>query len=125
MILLMVATVLFLFFYTLIDNVYYSSDDIADHNIFINQLRENGKPLIEACVEAGKTRLRPILMTALTTVFGLSTMALGISNGSELLQPLAITAIGGLLYSTILTLGIVPAVYVLVNRRALKKEQNK
>lgn len=90
---------------------------------YINQLREEGTPVIEACVQAGKTRLRPILMTALTTIFGLSTMALGLSNGSELLQPLAIAAIGGLLYSTILTLGVVPAIYVLVNKKAIKKEQ--
>ena len=90
---------------------------------YINQLREEGMPVIEACVQAGKTRLRPILMTALTTIFGLSTMALGLSNGSELLQPLAIASIGGLLYSTILTLGLVPAIYVMVNRRAIKKEQ--
>lgn len=92
---------------------------------YINQLREEGTPVIEACVQAGKTRLRPILMTALTTILGLSTMALGLSNGSELLQPLAIAAIGGLLYSTILTLGVVPAIYVLVNKKAIKKEQTK
>ena len=89
---------------------------------YINQLREEGMTVIEACVQAGKTRLRPILMTALTTIFGLSTMALGLSNGSELLQPLAIASIGGLIYSTILTLGIVPAIYVMVNRKAIKKE---
>lgn len=91
---------------------------------YINQLREEGKPIIEACVEAGKTRLRPIFMTSLTTILGLSTMALGLSNGSELLQPLAVAAIGGLVYSTILTLGVVPAIYVLVNRKTVKKEQS-
>lgn len=90
---------------------------------YINQLRERGKGVIESIVEAGQTRLRPIFMTALTTVLALLILALGIGEGSELLQPLAITAIGGLLYATILTLLVVPMVYALFNRKQVKIEE--
>jgi len=75
---------------------------------YINNLRLEGKERREAIVEAGKTRMRPILITAITTVLGLSTMALGIGTGSEIMQPIAIVCIGGLLYATIMTLYIVP-----------------
>lgn len=90
---------------------------------YINQLRESGRTVKEACVEASKTRVRPIMMTALTTIFGLIFMAIGMSNGSELLQPLAVTAIGGLLYATVLTLLVVPVFYCAMNRKTIKKEE--
>lgn len=90
---------------------------------YINQLRESGLTVKEACVVASKTRLRPIMMTALTTIFGLIFMAIGMSNGSELLQPLAVTAIGGLLYATVLTLLVVPVFYCAMNRKTIKKEE--
>ena len=84
---------------------------------YANQLRnDKGMKVKEALLETGKTRLKPILMTALTTVLGLSTMALGIGQGSEMIQPLGIVTIGGLLYSTILTLYLIPALYSLMNR---------
>jgi HAE1 family hydrophobic/amphiphilic exporter-1 len=89
---------------------------------YINVLRSEGHPVVEAIVQAGKTRLRPIFMTSLTTILGLAAMALGLGEGSELLQPMAITAIGGLIYATILTLVVVPAIYALFNRKTIKKE---
>lgn len=89
---------------------------------YINKLREKGLPVKKAIVEAGKTRLRPILMTALTTILALLVMALAIGEGSELLQPMAITAIGGLIYATILTLVVVPTIYAMLNRKAMQKE---
>ena len=92
---------------------------------YINQLRERGISIIESIVEAGQTRLRPIFMTAMTTVLALFILALGIGQGSELLQPLAITAIGGLLYATFLTLLVVPMIYALFNRKAVKLEESK
>ena len=89
---------------------------------YIDVLRKEGKGVRESIMEAGQTRIRPIFMTALTTIFGLFTIALGLENGSELLQPMAISVIGGLLYSTILTLIFVPILYEAFNRKARKKE---
>ncbi|MCV2231298.1 efflux RND transporter permease subunit [Acholeplasma manati] len=89
---------------------------------YINQLRNEGMTIKDAIVLAGKTRLRPIFMTSLTTILGLAALALGFGEGSELLQPMAITTIGGLIYSTILTLVVVPTIYALLNRKHMKKE---
>jgi HAE1 family hydrophobic/amphiphilic exporter-1 len=83
---------------------------------YTNQLRETGLGVKEALVEAGKTRMRPIVMTALTTILALSTMALGIGEGAEMMQPMAVTTIGGLLYATVLTLLVVPMMYYLVTK---------
>lgn len=88
---------------------------------YINQLRLEGVEKREAIIEAGKTRMRPILMTTLTTVLGLSTMAAGMGTGSDMVQPIAIVTIGGLIYATIMTLFVVPVLYDLFNRRQLKK----
>lgn len=88
---------------------------------YINNLRLDGKERREAIVEAGKTRMRPILITAITTVLGLSTMALGIGTGSEIMQPIAIVCIGGLLYATIMTLYIVPVIYDILSKKELRK----
>ncbi len=84
---------------------------------YTNQLRREGLAKLEALKRAGRVRLRPILMTTATTVLGLLPMALGLGEGSELRGPMALTVIGGLLTSTLLTLLIIPAVYVLVDRR--------
>ncbi len=89
---------------------------------YINKLRAKGRTIIEAITEAGQTRLRPILMTALTTILALFTLAIGIGQGTELLQPMAVTAIGGLIYATILTLVVVPTIYALLNRKKMKEE---
>ncbi|QQY79212.1 HAE1 family hydrophobic/amphiphilic exporter-1 [Keratinibaculum paraultunense] len=83
---------------------------------YTNQLRDRGYDKTEALVLAGKTRMRPILMTAITTIFGLSTLSAGVGTGSEMLQPLAIVSIGGLVYATVLTLFVVPIMYHLLNK---------
>ena len=83
----------------------------------INQLRAQGKDRIEAIMEAGTARLRPILMTSLTTALGLLPMAMGFGEGSEVRAPMAITVIGGLLVSTMLTLVVIPVVYSLLDRK--------
>lgn len=88
---------------------------------YINVLRREGKERVEAIVEAGKTRMRPIFITALTTVLGLSVMALGVGTGAEMMQPLAIVCIGGLLYATLMTLFIVPLIYDAFNKKELRK----
>jgi HAE1 family hydrophobic/amphiphilic exporter-1 len=84
---------------------------------FTNQLREGGMTRREALVQAGRTRLRPILMTTGTTVLGLLPMALGIGEGAELRAPLAITVIGGLTGATLLTLVVIPVIYDLLDRK--------
>jgi HAE1 family hydrophobic/amphiphilic exporter-1 len=83
---------------------------------FINQARARGAELREAILEAGRVRLRPIVMTTVTTVLGLFPMALGIGRGSDLRAPLAIAVIGGLTVATALTLVVVPVVYQMVER---------
>lgn len=83
---------------------------------FINQARRQGRELRDAILEAGRVRLRPIVMTTVTTVLGLLPMAMGIGRGSDLRAPLAIAVIGGLLVATALTLIIVPVVYQTVER---------
>lgn len=74
----------------------------------------------EALLTAGRDRIRPILMTALTTILGLSTLAFGMGEGAELLQPMAVVVIGGLLYATALTLFVVPVLYDLFNRKPMR-----
>ena len=83
----------------------------------INQLRAQGMERTAAILEAGSARLRPILMTSLTTALGLLPMALGIGEGAEVRTPMAITVIGGLLVSTLLTLVVIPVVYSLLDRK--------
>jgi len=84
---------------------------------YTNRLRrEEGMPKLEALKKAGRVRLRPILMTTSTTVLGLLPMALGLGEGSELRTPMALTVIGGLLVSTVLTLVIIPTVYSVLDR---------
>ncbi len=84
---------------------------------YTNQLIGEGKPKKAALVEAGKTRLRPIVMTALTTILGLCTMAVGVGMGSDMVQPMAVVTIGGLIYGTILTLIVVPCIFDLFHRK--------
>ena len=84
---------------------------------YINELRRHGLELHEAVMRAGRTRLRPIIMTSLTTVVGLIPMALGIDVGSEANAPLARAVIGGLTISTMLTLVLIPTLYVMLEER--------
>lgn len=84
---------------------------------FINQLREKGMEKFEAIVEAGRSRLRPIMMTTLTTVLGLLPLALGLGEGAEVRAPMAITVIGGLTVSTMLTLLVIPVMYAVMDRK--------
>jgi multidrug efflux pump subunit AcrB len=88
---------------------------------FANVLRGRGVPLVEATIEAGRTRLRPILMTTIATVLGLVPMALGIGEGSETNLPLARAVIGGLSVSTFFTLFLVPSLYTALERFAKRK----
>ncbi|HJU86800.1 MAG TPA: efflux RND transporter permease subunit, partial [Gemmatimonadota bacterium] len=84
---------------------------------YANQNRHlRGMSLEEAVVEAGAVRLRPIMMTTLTTVFGMFPLALGLGEGSELMQPLAIAVVSGMMLSMVLTLAVVPGAYVGMNR---------
>ena len=88
---------------------------------YINQLRLEGMVRREAIIEAGVTRLRPILMTSLTTILGLVVMAFGKDVGTALMQPVALVCIGGLLYATLMTLLVVPCMYDILSRRDLRK----
>lgn len=90
---------------------------------YINQLRREGMDKKEAIVTAGRTRLRPILMTALTTILAMSTMAMGFGSGSEMMQPMAIVTEGGMLYGTLLTLIVVPCIYDLFTRNKSMVEE--
>ncbi len=87
---------------------------------YINQLRKEGKERREAIVEAGVTRMRPILMTTITTILGLIDMAVRKNVGTALMQPIAVVCIGGLLYATLMTLFVVPCIYDLMNKKALR-----
>jgi HAE1 family hydrophobic/amphiphilic exporter-1 len=83
----------------------------------INQLQAKGVEKMTAIAEAAKARLRPILMTTLTTALGLLPMAIGFGEGSEVRTPMAITVIGGLIVSTLLTLIVIPVVYSAMDRK--------
>jgi hydrophobe/amphiphile efflux-1 (HAE1) family protein len=85
--------------------------------------RERGFSPLEAALEAGRVRFRPILMTTLTTIFGMLPLALGLGEGAELMRPLALTVIGGLAVSTVLTLLVVPSFYLLVDGVATRLTQ--
>ena len=84
---------------------------------YANQLIAQGMEQRDALVEAGMTRLRPIIMTALTTILGLSTMAVGVGMGADMVQPMAIVTIGGLIYGTVLTLFVVPCIFNLFHKK--------
>jgi HAE1 family hydrophobic/amphiphilic exporter-1 len=90
---------------------------------YINILRKEGMDRKEAILKAGPVRLRPILMTTLTTVLGLIPIALGIGEGAELMAPLGSVVIGGLTLSTVLTLVLVPAIYTLFDDWSINLKQ--
>ena len=90
----------------------------------INQYREAGQEKLLAIVKGGKDRLRPIIMTALTTILGLIPMALGFGEGSEIRTPMAITVIGGMLVATLLTLVVIPVMYSLLDSKKYQTAKN-
>ena len=87
---------------------------------YINQLRLEGMERRAAILEAGKTRMRPILMTTITTILGLIDMAVRESPGTALMRPVAVVCIGGLVYATLMTLFVVPIIYDMLNKKELR-----
>ncbi|GMO40325.1 MAG: efflux RND transporter permease subunit [Termitinemataceae bacterium] len=85
---------------------------------YTNLLRKRGYPLVEACIEAAGSRLRPILMSTLTTVIGLAPMAFAPGDGSEMVGPIGKTVFGGLTFGTLMTLFLMPAVYAILNKHS-------
>ncbi len=92
---------------------------------YMNLLIERGSGVFDAVIAGGKSRLRPVLMTSFTTVLGMLPLAIGTGAGSETWQPMGIAVIGGLTFSTILTLFIVPVLYSILVHRAQRKEQER
>lgn len=92
---------------------------------YMNLLIERGSDVFDAVIAGGKSRLRPVLMTSFTTVLGMLPLALGTGSGSETWQPMGIAVIGGLTFSTILTLFIVPVLYSILVNRAQRKAREK
>ena len=88
---------------------------------YIHLLQKRGYVLVEAITQAGKNRLRPVLMTTLTTFFGMFPMAISSRVGAEIWNPLGITMLGGLTVSTLVTLILVPTVYYLFEKRKIEK----
>jgi multidrug efflux pump subunit AcrB len=87
---------------------------------YINQLRLDGMDRRAAILEAGETRMRPILMTTITTILGLIDMAVRKSAGTALMRPIAVVCIGGLVYATLMTLFVVPCIYDMLNKKELR-----
>ena len=92
---------------------------------YMNLLVERGSSISDAVIMGGKSRLRPVLMTSLTTVLGMLPMALGLGEGSEIWQPMGIAVVGGLLMSTIITLFIVPSLYAMLEGSLERRAQRK
>ena len=90
---------------------------------YINQARREGMSKHEAIIDAGRTRLRPIQMTAMTTILAMFTSAIGIGDGSDMIKPMTIAIIGGLVYGTILTLIVIPCIYDAFNREKSMVEE--
>jgi multidrug efflux pump subunit AcrB len=82
---------------------------------YANQLHERGGTALEAMLEAGRIRLRPILMTSVATIMGAVPIAFGLGAGSESRRPLGYAIVGGILFSTVLTLFLIPVVYVMLD----------
>ncbi len=90
---------------------------------YINQLRAEGMEKKEAIMTAGRTRIRPVMMTALTTILALSTMAFSDDMGADMSKPMSIVTIGGLIYGTLLTLVVIPCIYDIFARERKKKTE--
>jgi hydrophobe/amphiphile efflux-1 (HAE1) family protein len=92
---------------------------------FINLQRDRGLSLSQAIVTAGHSRLRPVLMTSLTTILGMLPVAIGIGEGSEIWRPMGIAIVGGMIFSTVLTMIVVPVIYSLFGARRMKSERKR
>jgi HAE1 family hydrophobic/amphiphilic exporter-1 len=92
---------------------------------YMNLLVERGASISEAVINGGKSRLRPVLMTSLTTILGMVPMAMGLGDGSEIWQPMGIAVVGGLTASTFLTLFIVPSLYAMLEGHNQRKAARK
>ena len=92
---------------------------------YMNLLVERGSSIADAVIAGGKSRLRPVLMTSLTTILGMVPMSLGLGDGSEIWQPMGISVVGGLTVSTFLTLFIVPALYAMLESHKQRKAERK
>jgi HAE1 family hydrophobic/amphiphilic exporter-1 len=90
---------------------------------FINLMRGRGLALKEAIVVSGKSRLRPVLMTSLTTILGMLPLAMSKGSGSEIWSPMGIAVIGGLVFSTMVTLILVPVIYMMMLRRSERRKK--
>ena len=90
----------------------------------INQMRWEGMAKKDAIIDAGRKRIRPILMTAVSTIFAMSIMAIGIGEGQEMMQPMAVATIGGLAYATAMTLFVVPVIYDMFHRNKDITQEN-
>ena len=90
----------------------------------INQARERGMAKLDAVLLAGRTRLRPILITSVSTIIGLLPMAIGIGEGAEIRRPMAITVIGGNLVATFLTLIVIPVLYTVLDRKEFTRRKH-
>jgi len=91
---------------------------------YINQLRADGMEKREAIITAGKTRMRPVMMTALTTILALSTMVFSDEMGADMSKPMSVVTIGGLIYGTLLTLIVIPCVYDIFTRKGRKNRED-
>lgn len=92
---------------------------------YINLNRERGMSIITAVVDGGKSRLRPVLMTSLTTILGMLPLAIGTGQGSEMWKPLGVSIMGGMIFATIITLVLIPALYTILGGRGVKKQRRK
>lgn len=92
---------------------------------YINLLRDRGLSLVEAVITGGKSRLRPVLMTTLTTILGMLPLAIGIGEGAEIWRPMGVAIIGGLTVSTMLTLVLMPVVYTMLGANRMKSEKKR
>ncbi|GAO30899.1 RND multidrug efflux transporter [Geofilum rubicundum JCM 15548] len=92
---------------------------------YTNLMRDRGLSLVQAVVVSGKSRLRPVLMTTLTTALAMIPLAMGVGEGAEIWQPMGVSIIGGLMFSTMITLVLIPVVYTLFGANRMRREKKR